>query len=377
VARGRAAPAAGAAAAAGVAAVGAQSAALSAPTDQAQQRRGQESLPEAFRPRREPSQLGLVVPFTWPSAYEDVVGFALWPNSYQQRFTAHGIGDILAAIFAPGDLRQLNVARAAPRTAASDSARALDPCTSASQPAADWPGRQIELAIKTNRAQRQAIDRLRTAVSVAASSIRASCRSESVHTPVDRLRAMQNQLWVVQEAAILLRAPLAEFFDSLSDEQKQQFMVKPQPNDPRATAQPAAAQATAQAAAQPTPAGQPAAAGADPRAAMQTIPPDLARMCGMPLSPDWPLRQIAQALRPNKEQRTSLEALQKSALEMGQLLMASCMTQPAKTPVERLDAATDRLTAVIFAASNVAIAVNDLYGQLSNEQKARFDALTY
>ena len=58
---------------------------------------------------------------------------------------------------------------------------------------------------------------------------------------------------------------------------------------------------------------------------------------------------------------------------MGQFLMASCLQPIAATPMERLDAAADRLTAVIFAASNVNIALNDFTSQLSEEQKAKLD----
>jgi hypothetical protein len=45
------------------------------------------------------------------------------------------------------------------------------------------------------------------------------------------------------------------------------------------------------------------------------------------------------------------------------------------TPAERLDAAADRLTAVIFAISNVNIALNDFTSELSDEQKARLNSL--
>jgi hypothetical protein len=174
-------------------------------------------------------------------------------------------------------------------------------------------------------------------------------------TPVDRLRSMQNQLWAVQEAAIQLRAPLAEFYELLSDEQRKQFIVNPPPPDARAAAQP-----------------NPRGAAPNPQQQMA-----LARMCGMPLSPDWPVRRLEQVVQPNEAQRASLEALKKTATEMGQLLMASCVQPPPATPIERLDAAADRLTAVIFAASNVALAFNDFYGQLSDEQKSKLDTLTH
>jgi hypothetical protein len=83
------------------------------------------------------------------------------------------------------------------------------------------------------------------------------------------------------------------------------------------------------------------------------------------------MRQIEQTLHPTKAQRTSLDALQKKSFEMGQFLMASCLKPVAATPTERLDAAADRLTAVIFAASTVGLALNDFYNQLSSEQKSK------
>jgi hypothetical protein len=60
---------------------------------------------------------------------------------------------------------------------------------------------------------------------------------------------------------------------------------------------------------------------------------------------------------------------------MGLFLMLSCMQATPATPAARLDAAADRLTAVIFAASTVALAFNDFYDQLSGEQKAKFNSL--
>ena len=34
-------------------------------------------------------------PLTWPTAYEDVIGFTLWPSEYGERLRSHGIGDVL------------------------------------------------------------------------------------------------------------------------------------------------------------------------------------------------------------------------------------------------------------------------------------------
>ena len=60
---------------------------------------------------------------------------------------------------------------------------------------------------------------------------------------------------------------------------------------------------------------------------------------------------------------------------MGQFLMASCLKPVPATPAKRLDAAADRVTAVIFAISNVNIALNDFTSELSDEQKTRLNSL--
>jgi len=145
----------------------------------------------------------------------------------------------------------------------------------------------------------------------------------------------------VHDAAHLIRAPLAKFYDSLSDDQKQKFAAPAQPQ-------------------------------AGGRAVSRA---DMARMCDLPASTEAVMRQIEQNLRPTKAQRASLEGLQKKAFEMGQFLLASCLKPVPATPAERLDAAADRLTAVIFAVSNVNMALNDFTSQLNDEQKTKLDSL--
>ena len=167
-------------------------------------------------------------------------------------------------------------------------------------------------------------------------------------TPVERIYAMQTMLWAVRDAAILIRVPLAKFFDSLTEDQKRTFVIPASSPDPRMMA---------------------AAAG---RSAGRS---EIARMCGMPKQADAPLRQFARDLLPTAEQRKSFEALQTTSFEMGQFLMASCLQPIPSTPAARLDAAADRLTAVVFAVTHVSLALNDFYNQLSDQQKDRFKSL--
>ena len=93
--------------------------------------------------------------------------------------------------------------------------------------------------------------------------------------------------------------------------------------------------------------------------------------CGGESALEWSTDQIKRIVRPSAEQRASIEMLQRSLMEMGGFLTRSCPQAPAETPMARLDSATDRLTAMIFAASTVGLALNDLYGLLTAEQKAR------
>jgi hypothetical protein len=312
-------------------------AALAAPDDEPQPRASTSA--QAPAPARVPSRLGTVGPLAWPSAYEDVVGFTLWPKEYGERLRVHGIGDVLSTALAPG----ASIAARTRQARADDpnSAPVVSVCGSVDLTATDWPIAQITSAIELKDTQRGALDQFQTALSDAVSSIKSTCRDDANLAPVDRLRVMQNMLWAVHDAAQLIRAPLAKFYDSLSEDQKQKF-----------------------------------AAPAQPQAGARAISRgDMARMCDLPASTDTAMRQIEQNLRPTKAQRVSLEALQKKAFEMGQFLMASCLKPLPATPGERLDAAADRLTAVIFAVSNVNIALNDFTSQLNDEQKTRLNSL--
>ncbi|MEX2034075.1 MAG: Spy/CpxP family protein refolding chaperone [Xanthobacteraceae bacterium] len=331
-------------------------AALEKPADE---RKGRSRNKGAPRPDREPAQaapeqspLGLVGPLAWPSAYEDVIGFTLWPKVYADRLRGHGIGDVLTTIFAPGATSALRsqtemtrVAAGGPKGAAVTSTASPSSCNTTDNASPNWPTTQIERSIELTSAQRSTLEQLKAAVAEAITVIKATCRDEAAPTPVERVRSMQSKLWAVRDAAILIRKPLARFFDSLSDEQKKQFVVP--------------------------------ASLADPRAAMAGRPVNreaIARMCGMPNMNESSMQPIERTLQPTKAQHTSLETLQKKSFEMGQFLIVSCLQPASATPAERLDFAIDRLTAVLFAASNINLAFNDLYNQLSEEQKKKLDA---
>jgi hypothetical protein len=173
------------------------------------------------------------------------------------------------------------------------------------------------------------------------SSIKSTAANDAESRRWNGCAPMQKFALGVHDAAQLIRAR-REFYDSLTDDDRSRSSAAP----PQA--------------------GEPCAMsrsdhGTDVRLASTR----LKRRCG----------RSKQSLRPTKAQRAPASRLQKKSFEMGQFLMASCLRPMPATPAERLDAAADRLTAVIFAASNVNMALNDFTSQLSNEQKTKLNSL--
>lgn len=292
----------------------------------------QATLPPARTPR-----LGAVGPLAWPGSFEDVIGYTLWPKQYGTRLGAHGIGDVLSTAFAPSAAIAARTKQARADGTAADAAPA---CDSVELTANDWPIAEIGSTVEINDTQRPALDKLRTAMNGAIASIKSNCRDTADLGPVQRLQAMQTALWAVHDAAQQIRAPLAAFYATLSDEQKQSFAAPERPSGARNPSR-----------------------------------GDVARMCDLPASTDAPIRQIEHAVRPTVTQRKSLEELQRKAGEMGQFLLASCLAPVPDTPTQRLDAAADRLTAMVFAISNVNIALNDFTSRLSDDQKSKLDTV--
>jgi hypothetical protein len=293
------------------------------------------------------ANLGWVGPLAWPTAYEDVVGYTVWPNDYGDDFRQHGFGDIVATIIGPLKAPAPTVVGATRETVGAAPGNACDD-TSTKQ--TDWPRAQIVQMITLTPEQKTALDKLQTATNEAIKTIKSGCIDAAQRPPTQRLTELEERLWQVQNAGSLIRTPLKAFYDTLTPEQKAKFTVQTPPppqdrrGDPRAAAGPMGRQYQA--------------------CAAQSVG-DADRL----------IKQIQEAVRPTPQQRVGLEAFGKTASDMAKLLIASC-AQPVPTdPVARLDAADNRLTAMNYAATNVDVALNAFYGGLTSEQKARFDML--
>jgi len=275
--------------------------------------------------------------------YEDMLGYALWPAQYANRFWTHGYGDIGNALIMPAALTAKSASADTSESGTIGSSAWPVMCEPKAGDVAEHVAQQIEERVQLTPEQRASLDKLRDALAAAIDKARPGCGNGSPSTPAARLQTVVDELWALRDAEALVRAPMADFYNSLSDEQKNKLIGVT-----------------------PARAGKPA--GAQDNAGRICLQQATA-------ATDLPMRKIEQTVAPTPAQRASLQALREKSAGLAQFLMASCPQQPAATPVERLDSAGDRVDALLYAAMSIAPELDAFYASLSDEQKAKLNAL--
>jgi hypothetical protein len=97
------------------------------------------------------------------------------------------------------------------------------------------PVQRIEQAVKPTQQQQDAFDKLKAASTEAANRSKASCPAELPQAPIDRFGAVGKRLDAMAGAIKTVRPALADFYSSLTDEQKARFntLGPPQNTSPR------------------------------------------------------------------------------------------------------------------------------------------------
>jgi hypothetical protein len=88
-----------------------------------------------------------------------------------------------------------------------------------------------------------------------------------------------------------------------------------------------------------------------------------------------PVDEIQTAVSPTDAQRAALDELGNASVKAAQIIKAACPSDIALTPGGRLDAMAKRIAAMVEAVATVRPALDKFYDQLSDEQKARFNAI--
>jgi len=305
---------------------------------------------------------GWVGPLFWPYAYNDIYcdvfwgywGYGCadpyWSYGYGNPFWDYGYGDIYGGLFSPFAFNDLTPylpngpgsVRRARSNGTTPSTAIAQMCGDDTREVAGWPIDRIQQLVSPHDQQRTALDNLADASMKAAQIIKTACPTSVAFTPTGRLAAMQQRIEAMEQAVGEVRGPLDRFYGTLTDEQKAKLNSTNQ-----------------------TPAPQ---NGRRPRGLAQSCATANATF-------QWPEARIGSAVRPSEAQQPKLKALQSAATQAADLLAASCPSELPTTPPARLAAISKRLEVMLGAVKNVRGALDDLYGDLSDEQKAQFNRI--
>jgi LTXXQ motif family protein len=312
---------------------------------------------------------GWVGPVFWPYAFSDIscgvfwgygglgCGDPYWGAAFGDPFWGYGYGDIYAGLFSPFAFADLAPylpggptyvsharSRRAPTPSPTDAVAQM--CGDDTKEVANWPIDRIQQLVSPDEQQRMALDDLANASMKAAQIIKSGCPTSVAFTPTGRLAAMQQRIESMEQAVETVRGPLDTFYGSLTDEQKAKFNATNQP-----------------------PAEQQNGRRREPA-------PETGQSCSAANSvTQWPEARIEAALRPDEGQQAKLKALQNAATQAAQQLAASCPSEMPTTPPARLAAVSKRLDVMLTAVKGVRGALDNLYGDLSDEQKAQFNKI--
>ncbi len=288
--------------------------------------------------------LGWVGPVFWPYAYGDFFYYALWPSDYgyYDPFWYYGYDDIYAGIFSPYNYDEYVQGPNASERMTSLTQSVAQSCSDEAAEVTGWPIDQIQAAVQPNADQGKLLDDLGNAVVKASDVIKSHCPTRVSFTPTDRLADMQQRLEGMVQAVNLVQPPLAKLYDALSDEQKARF------NEVGA------------------------ASGSAPHRGQQAQNPQ--SQCGENAIA-FPADRIDQVVHPTDVQRTKLGALQSASGQGVDLIKAACPTELPATPPGRLAVEGKRMQAMLQAVQTMRPALDDFYGSLSDDQKARFNTI--
>ena len=90
---------------------------------------------------------------------------------------------------------------------------------------------------------------------------------------------------------------------------------------------------------------------------------------------DWPIERISEIVQPTAAQRPALDELQAASAKAIEMLKSGCPKDLPSIPTGRLAAMESRLQVMLAAVQTVRPALERFYQSLSDEQKARFNAI--
>lgn len=191
---------------------------------------------------------------------------------------------------------------------------------------------RIRAEVRPDSKQMPLLQKLGEALGMASGYLTKSCPPQLPAQPIARLQLMQGQIQALTMALDIVRPPLQQFEQSLTDSQRSRFA------DMRSAR----------------------SAGAD--------------SCGAAAVPtNWSIDQISQAVQTTDDQRDALDGLRQAFTGAASDLYAHCPQSLPGTPLARLEAIESRLDASWRAVLAMQVALGKFEAQLSAAQRNRFE----
>ena len=188
----------------------------------------------------------------------------------------------------------------------------------------------IGRAIAPTAAQEPLLQKLGTALAQANGYLIKSCPAEIPPLPVERLQLMDSQIDAMTMALEIVRVPLQKFEQSLDDIQRALLSAR---------------------------------MASEPNCAKNPEPAN------------WPMPILKQALQPTAAQEAALNDLERAFNRAASELNADCYDDVPRMPSARLQVIEGRLDSTWVAVQTIQVAVAQFQKQLSDQQRARFNAL--
>jgi LTXXQ motif family protein len=192
---------------------------------------------------------------------------------------------------------------------------------------------RIGREIAPTAAQQPLLQKLGTALAQANGYLIKSCPAEIPLLPVERLQLMDSQIDAMTMALEIVRVPLQKFERSLDDKQRARLSAL---------------------------------------VASENVTPVCAKN---PEPANWPMPILKQALQPTAAQEAALNNLERAFDRAAGGLNAVCSDGMPRMPSARLQAIEARLDITWVAVQTIQVAVAQFQKQLSDQQRARFNAL--
>jgi hypothetical protein len=203
---------------------------------------------------------------------------------------------------------------------------------------------RLRQEIGPNTDQISRLQRLGQAIDTGADGLGKSCPAEIPQEPTARLQLMLRQIEALTTAIDLIRQPLEDFEESLSQEQRSRLAAQ-------------------------------AAAGAG--ASARDVKTESGSCGSSSAAVDGSVAQVDKSVQLSENQREARDELHAALSNAANDLEAHCSTPVPQSAVGRLDALEDRLDAMWRAILSIQVALYNFETQLSVDQKNRFKTMTF